>query len=140
MKRVEKEAIFENWDFHHIGYATRHIEESLKHFLALGYKAEAELFEDHAQGIKGLFIIGGGPRVELLENLPDRTTLDPWLASGISMYHLAYEVLDISLATLSLKKKGAKVIVPPIESVAFNGRRISFIMMRNAMLVEIIEK
>lgn len=140
MRRVEKDNLLKNWDFHHIGYATRGIEGHLEYFLTLGYRAEAEPFEDNVQGIKGMFIVGGGPRVELLENLPGKNTLDPWLSAGISMYHLAYEVPDIALATGALKEKGAKVVVPPVESVAFKGRKISFIMMRNSMLVEIIEK
>lgn len=137
---MEEKAIFQEWNFHHIGYATRRIEDGMKYFSVLGYSVESDPFEDQTQGIKGVFITGGGPRVELLENLQGRNTLDPWLSAGIAMYHFAYEVPNIFLVTASLKEMGAKVITPPVEATAFNGRKISFVMMRNAMLVEMIEK
>ena len=64
----------------------------------LGYRAEADDFADPVQGIRGRFLIGPGPRLELLAPLPGRDVLDPWLKAGVKLYHLAYEVTEMDAA------------------------------------------
>ena len=74
--------------FHHIGVATEGIADAERTYADLGYQREGAEFCDHAQGVRGIFIVGPGPRLELLEALGDSTTLDPWLRAGSRMYHL----------------------------------------------------
>jgi methylmalonyl-CoA/ethylmalonyl-CoA epimerase len=127
-------------EFHHIGYACLSIEKEIVHFSKLGYFQEGEFFSDSIQGVRGCFMNGAGPRIELLENIPDSQTLTPWIDQSIRMYHLAYLVADISQSVLDLQKKSALVLVNPVEAVAFGGRKIAFLMLRNRLLVEIIQK
>jgi methylmalonyl-CoA/ethylmalonyl-CoA epimerase len=127
-------------EFHHIGYATTSIEREEATFGLLGYRSEGEAFTDPTQGIRGLFLTGPGPRIELLEGLPESSTLTPWLASGIRMYHLAYTVPDIGGAVSWARSQRARITVEPVPAVAFGGRRISFAMFRNGLLVEFIER
>ncbi len=127
-------------EFHHIGYATSSIERELSTFSQLGYCSEGDAFTDPIQGIRGLFLVGAGPRIELLESLPGSATLTPWLAGGIRMYHLAYTVTDIAAAVAWARAQRARITVEPVPAVAFQGRSISFAMFRNGLLVEFIER
>lgn len=42
------------FDFHHIGVATRSIEREIPIYSLMGYKKESDVFDDPAQGIRGL--------------------------------------------------------------------------------------
>jgi len=128
------------YEFHHIGCATNSIERERLLFEFLGYKLESESFVDATQGIVGCFLTGPGPRVELLQNLPGKETLTPWLNAGVKMYHFAYLVNDIAAALTWASSQRAIVVVQPVPSIAFGGRRISFVMFRTELMIEFIEK
>ena len=125
--------------FHHIGYATENIESELLIFESLGYGKRSGEFTDSLQGVKGCFLEDSFPRIELLENLPGSETLTPWLEAGIKAYHFAYEVKNLSITINKLKAKRALLVSSPSPSVAFGGREICFLMLRNRQLVELIQ-
>ena len=56
--------------FHHLGIASEFLEGDARAYAALGYEPEGAEFVDEIQGVRGLFLTGGGPRLELLEPLP----------------------------------------------------------------------
>ena len=124
--------------FHHIGVACRDFDAETRYFSALGYVAESPDFIDPLQGVAGRFLAGGGPRLELLKPLGEKSVLAPWLKTGVKFYHLGYEVPDLEKQIDDLRKEGAKVVVPPVAAVAFQGHLISFLMMPNLFLVELI--
>ena len=126
--------------FHHLGFATKSINQEVSTFENLGYTLEGDYFEDSDQGIRGVFMIGAGPRIELLENISGCNTLTPWIEKGVQIYHQAYFVQDIEKTVLQSRLDGNYVVVKPIESIAFEGRRISFVIMKNRMLLEFIEE
>lgn len=128
------------YEFHHIGYATASIERERGLFEFLGYQIEGEPFSDTLQGVSGCFFCGPGPRIELLENLPGTDTLTPWVNAGVKMYHFAYWVDDVSNAIDWARSQRAKVIVQPVPATAFGGRQISFVMFRNGLMLEFIQK
>lgn len=125
--------------FHHLGFACKSINQESKFFEDLGYNCEGDIFEDINQGIRGVFMTGPGPRMELLENITGSNTLTPWINKGVQLYHQAFCVNDIDSKTDQLRGEGNFVVVHPVSAVAFEGRRIAFIMMRNRMLIELIE-
>lgn len=127
------------FDFHHIGYACVSLEKERNFFDCLGFRQEGDVFVDETQGVKGCFLLGPGPRIELLENLPNSTTLTPWIKAGVKVYHFAYQVQDLEKAVAWARGQRAKVIVEPIAAVAFGGRRICFTMFRNGLMIEFIE-
>jgi methylmalonyl-CoA/ethylmalonyl-CoA epimerase len=125
--------------FHHIGYATKSLVREREFFQQLGYVQKGEDFIDPEQGIRGCFLEGLGPRLELLENLPGSDTLTPWLNSGIRMYHLAYEVENLAGAILWARGKRGRMTVAPVSAVAFEGRSICFFAFREGPMLEFIE-
>ncbi len=129
----------EGFRFHHMGYATSSIEKERPFFESLGYDQEGDEFLDPIQGIAGCFMIGPGPRIELLENTKGSSTLTPWLNAGVKMYHFSYRVESIESAIKWSHSNRAKVTVQPVPAVAFGGNRVSFVMFRNRFLIEFIE-
>ena len=125
--------------FHHLGIACRSIDASHQKWERLGYRREGNPFEDASQGIRGLFLVGGGPRIELLESLDGSSTLEPWLRKSSNIYHTAYEVGDLAWRLACLQEIGGIVVQNPASSVAFDGRSIAFVMIESGWLVELIE-
>jgi RimJ/RimL family protein N-acetyltransferase/catechol 2,3-dioxygenase-like lactoylglutathione lyase family enzyme len=126
-------------EFHHIGVATNNIEQEFSTYRMLGYEREGKAFEDHVQGIKGLFIVNNGqPRLELLENLPESNTLDKWISEKIKVYHFAYKVRDIERAIEFLANKRVRLL-SPLKQSAYFGNRICFLVLPNRFMIELIE-
>lgn len=126
--------------FHHIGVATRGIDREFPIYKMIGYEKESDVFEDPAQGIRGLFIIAKDqPRLELLENLEGYDTLNIPLKRGGKLYHIAYYVYDIEKAIEVFVRNRAKIVSPLKESVYF-GTRVCFLFLPNSMMIELVEK
>lgn len=128
------------FEFHHLGYATRGIDREIEPLTLLGYRETGVRFADPVQGIAGCFVEGPGPRIELLENLPGSKTLTPWLDAGVKLYHFAYMVADLERALAWAATVRSRVVAPPVPATAFGGRRICFVMFRNGLLLELIER
>ena len=128
-----------DWRFHHLGLATRRLAREADGWRMFGYVPDGDAFEDHVQGVRGIFLSGPGPRLELLEPLPESTVLDGWIDRGIRIYHQAFEVPDIRATLESTLARGAKVVVQPVPAIAFGGRLIAFVMLPMMHLVEFID-
>jgi len=126
--------------FHHVGVACRNLDAEERVYTGLGYLRDGADFEDPMQGIGGRFLTGGGPRLELLVELPGSGVLTPWLRKGIRLYHLAWEAEDLARDSARLVQARAKVVVEPVPAVAFGGRRITFLMLPNLQLIELISR
>ena len=125
--------------FHHLGVACRNLDAEARVLAVLGYAQEGEEFVDPIQGIRGRFLTGPGPRLEILVALGDSQVLAPWLRSGVKIYHQAFEVDVLESSIAKLESQRGKLMSAPVPAVAFGGRRICFVMMPNLMLVELIE-
>jgi methylmalonyl-CoA/ethylmalonyl-CoA epimerase len=125
--------------FHHFGVACRDLDRESRSYALLGYHPEADDFEDDVQGVRGRFLVGGGPRMELLVSLPGRDVLEPWLAAGNRIYHQAFTTSDLDAAHRALCAAGGRTVVAPVPATAFQGRRICFVMLRTMSLVELID-
>jgi methylmalonyl-CoA/ethylmalonyl-CoA epimerase len=123
--------------FHHLGIATESLQRDLRAYRAVGYRAEGGVVVDKRQGVRGQFLVGAGPRLELLESLPGSETLAPFLSRGIKCYHHAYEVESLENSVAALRAAGARQLAAPVESAPLN-RRIVFLILTNRWLVELI--
>ena len=123
-----------------MGVACADVRAEAQHFMALGYAAEGDPFEDPLQGVRGQFMAGQAPRVELLEPMPATPSgvLAPWLAQGIKLYHLGYRVADLPRAVEAMRGNRGKLVAGPLPAVAFGGRPIAFVMLPNRLLIELI--
>jgi methylmalonyl-CoA/ethylmalonyl-CoA epimerase len=124
--------------FHHIGYACRNLDDETGKLAQLGYVREAEDFYEPGLKVRGRFLCGPGPRLELLVQCDNSIVLEPWLSEGIKIYHLAYEVRDLRGEIDRLCANGAKMVTQPMPAVVFNERKVCFLMLPTMLLVELI--
>jgi methylmalonyl-CoA/ethylmalonyl-CoA epimerase len=125
--------------FHHLGVACRSLDTEAAAWTALGYVAEGPDFTDPIQQVSGRFLVGQGPRLELLVAAGPDSPIPAMLARGVKIYHQAYETPDFDGVLAALRARRWKVTVGPVPAIAFGGRRIAFLMNASMNLVEIIE-
>lgn len=127
-----------NWRFHHVGIATNSI-DSFSRRVSDVSTGEAKDFADPLQGIRGRFIEIGNMNLEILEPLDDDDTLSPWLTVGNRMYQVAFEVDDLDTELERARVQKIRIVREAQPAVAFEGRRVAFLMPAPGILVELIE-
>ena len=125
--------------FHHIGVACRDLDAETAVWIGLGYRVEGADFEDPLQRVRGRFVIGAGPRLELLVGTSDDSAATRMVRRGVKYYHQAFTVPDLAHAAGKLRERRGKMIVGPTPAVAFGGRPIAFFVMPNLDMIELIE-
>ena len=125
--------------FHHIGFLTSNIKNSLSEFKMLSYKKEKKLFVDNFFNVKIQFIILNKNIIELIEPNKSNIGLMKMLKNKSYAYHFAYKVENIDKEIIKLKKK-FKLIVKPTPAIAFMNKKVSFLKMKNGFIIELIEK
>jgi methylmalonyl-CoA/ethylmalonyl-CoA epimerase len=127
-------------EFHHVGVACIDIRAEADRMASLGYRPEGVEFSDVRQGVRGLFLGGQSPRLELLQPLDGAGAgvLTPWLKNDVKMYHIGYKTSALIDAIERVRACGGKLVVPPVAAVAFGGREIAFVMLPNRLLIELI--
>lgn len=125
--------------FHHLGVACRDLARELEGWTRLGYRPEGEAFTDPTQKIHGQFIVGPGPRLELLAASEPGSPVEGYLQRGTKIYHQAFEAQAFDASLAELQAAGARLTAGPVAAVAFDGRRIAFLMTPTLNLIEIIE-
>jgi len=125
--------------FHHIGIACRDLDAEQAYWEVLGYTLEAPEFEDPIQRVRGRFLVGPGPRLELLAPTAENSPVEGVIKRRTKMYHQAFETKAFDRTLAALEDTGARRTAEPACAVAFGGRRIVFVLTPNANLIEIIE-
>ncbi|HTX00930.1 MAG TPA: VOC family protein [Acidimicrobiales bacterium] len=125
--------------FHHLGLACSDLELETATLSAVGYSPEREDFVDPHQGVRGRFLTGGGPRLELLVAMPGSEVLASWTSRGVRIYHIAYEVPSLESALDTLRAEGARVVSHPAPAVAFDGRSVAFAALKTLQLIELVQ-
>ncbi len=127
-------------EFDHVGIAVRNLQDEVARFAILGYSPRGE-FIDEIQGVSGVFLEGNGPRLELVQNLGDSKTLDPWLKQlDVRPYHFAYRTDEVDKILSELRGSGSKKIKSAEPAVAFPGMEICFMTFSNLLLIELISE
>lgn len=125
--------------FHHLGVACRAIEAEAQWWSVLGYRPEGDDFEDPVQRVRGRFLAGPGPRLELLMPLATGSPIDTLVQKGVKLYHHAFETPRLDDLVDVLRKSGCRLTAGPVSAVAFASRRIAFLLLPNMNLIELIE-
>ncbi len=129
-----------NLKLHHIGVASQNIEKEYLFFEKLGYHKVSKVFCDEIQKIKGVFISADNqPTLELLENLSPNGPLTGYLQKNNKFYHFAYETDDIENDVKQFMTETHAIMVCPITQATYF-YKICFLMLRNMMLIEFVQK
>ncbi len=128
---------------HHVGYVVPSIAESVKRWTAtLSASSVSEPFTDATQRARVLFLEfeSGTTSLELVEPLPGESPVARFLEKGGGLHHLCFEVDDLEQQIVNMKTHQALLLRRPQPAVAFGGRRIAWMITRDKLLVEYLER
>lgn len=126
--------------FHHIGIACRDIDKSKVFYVDQGYTA-APTTLDPLQRVKVCFLEKqGAPRLELLEPVGEDSPVARILAaSGVTPYHMCYEVENLEDAIARLRARRFLLVNSPVPACALGDRRVAFMFQKDTGLIELVE-
>lgn len=129
--------------FHHVGYAVKSIDQYLNDFLVPLFApvSVSKTFADEIQQVRVCFAeMQGGTVIELVEPLgPDSPVNDVIGSTRGGVYHLCYEVDDLDAVMKNFRQKRCMPLGAPVPAVAFNNRRIVFLLTPQRDLIELVE-
>ncbi|QOY92312.1 VOC family protein [Paludibaculum fermentans] len=128
---------------HHVGYIVDDVAQALPHWVAsLEARWVSEIFHDPLQKVSVVFLqpAEDGVQVELVAPAGPDSPVAPFLAKGGGLHHLCYEVDLLEPQIEAMKRRKAVVIRPPKPAVAFGGRRIAWMVTRERLVLEYVER
>jgi methylmalonyl-CoA/ethylmalonyl-CoA epimerase len=126
--------------FHHIGIATKNLNNSISIYKKMGYEA-SEVIYDPIQKVNLCFLKNiNSPMIELVGSNEKGSIISNILKkNGTIPYHTCYEVDNLDNHIGSLLQLGFIMLVSPVEAIAFNNRKISFLYSVNFGILELLE-
>lgn len=128
--------------FHHIGVATANLEKSVEVYEKLGYSmTPGEVFTDPIQRVRIAFVAREmSPLIEIVTPLDDTSPVSGILKKvRTTPYHTCYEVSDIVAKAQELQESRFRLVVEPVEAVAFQRRRVCFLYHIHVGLIELLD-
>jgi methylmalonyl-CoA/ethylmalonyl-CoA epimerase len=128
---------------HHIGIAVRDVSRATEDYvLRLGCQPEGTIIHDSIQTAFIQFLRFRGDSVLLELVAPDgpESKLRNAVEKGGGLHHICHSTKDIEAACLALQQAGMMIIQDPIPAVAIGGRRVAWLIGRDRVLSEIIER
>lgn len=137
----------------HIGFVVAKIDKFADVLKAIGFGELTRPVPDEANKVNASFVaIGGNDNIylEVLEPIGDESVVSGFLKNtGGGLHHLCFEVDNIEKAAQALEKAGFKMVSSPALCPAYDENldrtcedttKISFFLLPNRLLVELIEK
>ena len=124
--------------FHHIWFLTKNIKKTLKDFLPLKYKSISRIINDKKFRVKIIFIKNGNNTIELVNPYKTNFGLNKLIKKENYSYHFAYVTKSFERDMKRLRKK-FKLIVNPTPAIAFKGKKVCFLKMKNNFIIELIQ-
>jgi len=129
---------------HHVGVVVRDIEAEVEGFArSIGARWDARIFHDPLQKVRVTFLrstSSSEPHIELVEPAAEDSPVWRFLRGGGGLHHLCYEVDDLDSYLCELRKRGNIIVKPPLPAVAFQARRIAWVVTRPKLLLEFLER
>lgn len=130
-------------NLHHVGHAVPEIAPVAQQYVTrYGYRQASPIVHDPAQTayVQFLQLPGDTTYLELVAPDGPASKLSNALSRGGKLHHLCY-VVDCLEDTLPyLEANGMVLISQPTPAVAYNGRRICWLMDEASLLVELVER
>lgn len=127
----------------HIGYAVADIEDYATKFLLplFGPASVSPVVEDPLQQVRIAFVtLKGGVRIELIQPLGESSPVNNILrARRGGLYHLCFTVDRLEPEIERFRQQRCLLVSGPTPAVAFQGRRIAFLLTPQADLIEFVE-
>jgi methylmalonyl-CoA/ethylmalonyl-CoA epimerase len=131
-----------NFRINHVAMAVPDIASFLDQSRALyGEFARGPVITNDRQAVREQFITDGKTTIELLEPIGDKSPIRGFLARQPfgGLVHVAFDVDALEPAIAELAAAGGKLVTKPVPDVAFDDRRIAFVLV-GGQLIELIER
>jgi methylmalonyl-CoA/ethylmalonyl-CoA epimerase len=131
------------FSFHHIGIAVEDLSTAIPVCKALfRYELTAGPFDDLIQNVSVCFLSRkeGDVLIELVAPLGPNSPIDQTLKKGGGIYHVCYSVADIDEAIRDLIEKDSLLLSGPVPAVAFQMRKIAWVMTEIGLLIELLQE
>jgi len=129
---------------HHLGFVVADIAAAMPGFVrSLSATWDEQIFADPHQKVKVAFLTTrpGDPQIELVEpNADDSPVLRFLHEKGGGLHHACYEVSDLEQELNGFRSRGSLIVKRPKPAVAFQGRRIAWLLTPEKFLVELLEE
>jgi methylmalonyl-CoA/ethylmalonyl-CoA epimerase len=128
--------------FHHVGVAVQDMQTAIPLYKKLfNYELISGPFDDPIQRVSVSFLSrgAGDTVIELVAPLGPKSPIDGVLKKGGGTYHVCYEVPDLTAAIAHLTEQGCLMLSEPVPAVAFDMRKIAWLMTETGLLVELLE-
>jgi len=129
--------------FHHLGVVVDDIAARRPFYLGvLGYAIRTDVIHDPLQGayVQFLALPGADHYLELVAPDGPQSKLARASKRGLPLHHVCYATPAIEASLRNLAEAGAMVIQDPVPAVAFDGRRIAWLVNDEGVLLELVEQ
>jgi methylmalonyl-CoA/ethylmalonyl-CoA epimerase len=127
---------------HHFGFVVNNIDQTVASFArSVNGSWDGAIFHDPIQKVKVTFLLmpGTDVQMELVEPAEEKSPVRTFLEKGGGLHHLCYEVEDCEQAIMAMRKLGSMIVKRPKPAVAFQGRRIAWVLTSEKLLLELLE-
>jgi Glyoxalase/Bleomycin resistance protein/Dioxygenase superfamily len=128
--------------FHHLGLATMDPKAASQFLTGLGYQIGPTIFDPLQNVHLAMCAHGEMPDVEIISPAEGSGPLDKLLAThgnGL-IYHMCYTAADLDKSLDAIESEvGIRLVSPPKRAVLFGGKQVSFYLIEDVGLIEIIE-
>jgi methylmalonyl-CoA/ethylmalonyl-CoA epimerase len=129
---------------HHVGFVVSSIREEIEGFAdSVAATWNGQIFEDPLQQVRVAFLQPASPgeaAIELVEPTEEGSRVSRFLENGGGLHHVCYEVADLEEELRTARSRGGLVVRKPLTAVAFNGRRIAWVVTRHRLVIEYLER
>jgi methylmalonyl-CoA/ethylmalonyl-CoA epimerase len=128
---------------HHVGYAAREIGPIAAMYVEqMGYELATDVIHDPAQTALVQFLKLPGDQAYLEFVAPDgpESKLAAAVERGGRLNHLCYTAGPLEDAIARMEARGMRLISAPTAAVAFAGRRICWLIGKDRVPIELVER
>jgi methylmalonyl-CoA/ethylmalonyl-CoA epimerase len=128
---------------HHVGFAVADIEAAGRLYVKrFQYTICSSIIHDPVQTAYVQFLRLPGDQVylELVAPDSDHSKLAKAVSKGGGLNHLCYSVIRMEEAVLALRASEMAIICEPVLAAAFGGRKVAWLLGRDPLPVELVER
>jgi methylmalonyl-CoA/ethylmalonyl-CoA epimerase len=128
---------------HHVGFVVADIESAIAGFKRSTLADwDGRIWDDPDQRVRVAFLTAGGSpaQIELVSPLGEDSPVTPFLEGGGGLHHLCYEIAELDARLAEMRELGNLIVRPPTPAIAFENRRIAWLITREKLLIELLER
>jgi len=129
---------------HHLGVVVASISAVAEEFaVSMSARWDGQIIHDPLQQVRVAFfspVDVRNPVFELVEPANEVSPVTNFLTKRVGLHHVCYEIDDLESGLREARGVGFAIMSSPKPAVAFGGRRIAWVISKNRLLMEFLER